>query len=91
MQQSAVEKLKVSERINALVINFGTRPTWTPAEGAMLVCGIRPPSHGARTIPKSAMQLIDEVIPATQSQLLRAGKVLESERPAVPRDVMAPR
>ena len=43
----------------------------------MLVSGVRPPRQGIKTIPRQAMQLLDEGFAATQPQMLRARCVLE--------------
>ncbi|QRY31830.1 hypothetical protein JVX96_00425 [Variovorax sp. PDNC026] len=56
------------------------RPSWTPAEGALLVTGVVPPLKGCKEIPMAAVdlrQLDDPDLPATQSQLGNARYVFE--------------
>jgi hypothetical protein len=77
MKLTPVETLKLQERIHSIIKAFGERETWTPAEGAMLVSGVRPPSQGIETLPEQAMQLLNEGFAATQPQMLHARRVLE--------------
>lgn len=76
MKRDPIEALKLYERIHDVIKVFGQRATWTPAEGAMLVSGVRPPSVDAQAIPEQAMHLFDEASPATRSQLRDANRVL---------------
>lgn len=77
MPDRLLTDLKTRQRINETIETFfyDVSP-WTPAMGAMLVCGIVP-SVGATEIPAQAMALSHLGKPATQSDLRSASYVLE--------------
>ena len=68
--------LKDRERINVILARYLDLSTWTPAMGAMLVCGVMP-SAGGREIPESASPLRDPAGRLAPHGLPDARRVLE--------------
>lgn len=75
MAMDHVSLLQNRVRTDDLLMGYFAMPSWTPAMGAQLVCGIQPVPN-CTDIPKSGCQLSDPQSAATLRQLDWAGKVL---------------
>lgn len=75
--QSAEKRVAFLKRVKHYVTE---RPTWTPAEGALLVTGVMPPLKGCQDIPMAEgelRRLDDPDLPASRRQLEDARYVFE--------------
>ncbi len=71
-----VEELKKLDRVNATIIEFLQRPTWTIAVGAMLISGVQPAAYATK-IPDEGSQLLNPAVAASLNQLRSACSVME--------------
>ena len=62
--------------INARILNYLQMSAWTPAMGALIVCGIAPEAN-CTDIPEEGIGLDDKPIKAASLQLTRARRMLE--------------
>jgi len=62
--------------INARILGYLQMPTWTPAMGVLIVCGIAPEAN-CTTIPSEGIGLDDKPTPPASAQLMKARHLLE--------------
>jgi predicted DNA-binding transcriptional regulator AlpA len=62
--------------INARILSYLDMPSWTPAMGVLIVCGIAPDAY-CTEIPKEGMGLDDKPVKPASIQLMKARHMLE--------------
>lgn len=62
--------------INARILSYLEMPTWTPAMGVLIVCGIAPEANCTAT-PSEGIGLDDKPIEPANPQLMKARQMLE--------------
>lgn len=62
--------------INTKILGYLQMPTWTPAMGVLIVCGIAPEAH-CTEIPFEGIGLDDKPIQPASAQLMKARHLLE--------------
>lgn len=74
--QTGLSDLEERVRLNELLDGYLEWPEWTPAVGAMLISGVRPPGINCIEIPDTAPSLKSETTAADQRALEEARKAL---------------
>ena len=75
-QPNLGELITSGSKINALITQHLSMATWTPAMGAMLVCGIQAPL-GCKEIPNRGVGLDDKTISSSNARFRKARSILE--------------
>ena len=75
-QPNLGELITSGTKINAIISKYLSMETWTPAMGAMLVCGIQAPL-GCNEIPNKGVGLDDKTINSSNARFRKARSILE--------------
>lgn len=75
-QPNLGELITSGSKINAIITQYLSMPTWTPAMGAMLVCGIQAPL-GCKEIPNKGVGLDNKTLSASNARFRKARSILE--------------
>jgi predicted DNA-binding transcriptional regulator AlpA len=75
-QPNLGELITNGTKINSIITKYLSMTTWTPAMGAMLVCGIQAPLS-CNEIPNKGMGLDDKTINSSNARFRKARSILE--------------
>ncbi|WP_439890832.1 hypothetical protein ACS7SF_16970 [Ralstonia sp. 25C] len=72
------ERIAAARQLYAVLKECLDRPTWTPAEGALIVSGLRPPS-GCKELPRTARGLDDRPYEGdVVDRMIKAGDIMRT-------------
>lgn len=79
-EKAILEFIFDCKRRDELLLDFLALEKWTPAMGALIICGVRPMSESDQEIPSAAIGLDDEPLDNTSRRLKNARRLLENWR-----------